>query len=169
MVRAGKYIYLVLIAIGTVYFALTRSQLPPRVAVHFGAGGAPNGWSTVSGYFTILGFVGFLLPLSIVLLVTYLSARAPENLNLPHGLARLEPEYAAGAAGQIQAYIWWLPVLMEGLVLVMHAQLLAANHRTPPHLDTSTFLLSLACFLVGLVIWIAGWWQVLRPENCRDP
>lgn len=162
MIYAGRYVYLALLLVGGTYVGMAHAALPAAVAVHFDAQGHPNGWVNPTSYLVILTVVGVVIPLGVVALVSFLGYQSPGLLNLPHRGERLAPVNRAEAARRIQAYIWWLPVLMLALALALDVQIVTANRKSPPRLATLSFLILLGAFLGGLGFWIVGWFKVLR-------
>lgn len=156
--------------LGVVLVGGTFHRLPPRMATHFGAAGAPNGWSSPAGYVILLVIIGLLLPLGIVGLVGWLGRARPAWLNIPARHYWLEPAHRTEAVRLVREHVWWLACLMSGMALVMHVLLLAAHRSAPPRLPGSLFVAVLAAFLGGMAAWIAGFYRVLRPpERPRRP
>lgn len=162
MAYAGRRVYLVALIVGLVYVVATSMSLPPAVPIHFDASGRANGWATPIGHLGILAFVGIVVPLAVVALVSTLSRRAPTFLNLPRRSEWLAPEHRAEADRRIRAYVWWVPVLMLGLALGVHAMILDAQSHTPSHLSVAGFTTVIAAFIGGMLLWVVGWFRVLR-------
>jgi uncharacterized membrane protein len=140
------------------------------MATHFGAAGAPNGWSSPAGYVILLVIIGLLLPLGIVGVVTWLGKTRPDSLNIAARHSWLEPAHRTEAVRLVRGHMWWLACLMSGMALMMHALLLTAHRSVPPRLPGNLFAAVLAAFLGGMVAWIAGFYRVLRPpERPRRP
>lgn len=168
MLRLGRGLFL-LLAGGLVALVLaTLGRLPPLVASHFDGAGAPNGWSTRTGYVTLLLIVGAMIPLGVVFLVTRLTRAGPQLLNIPAREYWRRPEHAAEAVRRVRAYIWWLGCVITGSALAIHRLVLQANALRPPHLDTPAVLTVLAGVLAAIGLWIAGWYRVLRPPVGRS-
>ncbi len=142
---------------------LTYDRLPPVVASHFDGAGAPNGWSSRAGYAALLVVIGAGLPAGIVALVTLLTRRGPERLNIPARQYWVHPERGAEAVRRVRAYMWWLGCIMTGASLVIHLLVVEANASDPPRLGTRGILLTLVATLGGIGLWIAGWYRLLRP------
>jgi uncharacterized membrane protein len=141
----------------------TVGMLPQVVASHFGASGAPNGWSSRPAYAALLVAVGAVLPLAVVGLVSTLSQRGPQRLNIPARQYWSRPENGAEAVRRVRAYMWWLGCIMTGFALVLHLLVVDANARVPPHLSTRGIVGLLSGFLLAIGLWIVGWYRLLRP------
>lgn len=85
--------------LGTVLVGATFHRLPPRMATHFGAAGASNGWSSPAGYVFHLVMIGLLLPLGMVGTVTWLGQARPDSLNIPTRHYGSSPPTGPGPSG----------------------------------------------------------------------
>ena len=82
--RLASWLVVALALIGAAVVASTSGALPPRVASHFGAGGAANGWMTRENYTWFMMLLTALLPLALLLALAWLPARFERWVNLPH-------------------------------------------------------------------------------------
>jgi predicted Ser/Thr protein kinase len=134
----------------------TATLLPERVASHFGAGGAANGWMTRSGY---LAFVAA-MPLAIGLLFAGLSGlvrKMPARyVNLPRKDYWLAPERRARTSVLLRGYMLALACLMTLFFGGLHVLTLDANRLQPPRLSMDGMLLVTTAFLIGLMLWIVA-------------
>jgi uncharacterized membrane protein len=153
-----------LLAGGFVLFVLgTLGRLPPVVASHFDGSGSPNGWSSRAGYAGLLLLIGAALPLGIVALVSVLTRQGPDRLNIPARSYWTRPEHAAEAVARVRAYLWWLGCIMTAIAAAIHWSILAAHAHHPPHLSSRGIILVIGAAMLGLGVWIAGWYRLLRP------
>jgi hypothetical protein len=83
MLPLGRGLFWILGLCFILLLLATLGRLPPVVASHFDAAGAPNGWSSRGSYAILLAAIGVLLPLGIIGLVTALTQRGPQLLNIP--------------------------------------------------------------------------------------
>jgi hypothetical protein len=165
MLQRGRSLFLVL-AIGLIGVLLvTVRRLPPVVASHFDGAGVPNGWSSRQGYAIVLIGTGVLLPLAITGLVISLTRKGPARLNIPARDYWSRPEHSHEAVLRVRAYMWWLGCLMAGLTLSIHWLVMAAHAHEPPRLRTSAVLTVLGAVFLGIVVWAAGWYRLLRPPR----
>lgn len=163
MLRLGRWLFLLLAGGLAVLLVATLGNLPPVVASHFGGSGTPNGWSTRTGYATLMIIVGALLPFGVVAMVAALTSGGPELLNIPSRSYWRRPEHAAEAVRLVRAYVWWLGCIMAGTALAIHWLVLQANAFQPPRLSTPAILAVLGGVLGAVALWIGGWYRLLRP------
>lgn len=165
----GRTLFWILALGFTLATLLTMSALPPVVASHFDAAGAPNGWSSRSGYVTLLLAVGVGVPGGVIALVHGLTQRGPDLLNVPsRGYWRL-PAHRDEAVRRVRAYMWWLGCLMTATALAVHCLVLQAQAVQPPHLSTRGIVVVLSSLLAAVAGWVAGWYWVLRPPAESRP
>jgi uncharacterized membrane protein len=167
MLEHGRGVFY-LVAAGLVGVVLvTFGRLPLVVASHFDAAGVPNGWSSRSGYASLLLAIGVLIPLSTMVLIRAVTRQGPAGLNIPARDYWTRPENAPEAVRRVRAYIWWLGSIMAGTALVIHLLVLAAHQQEPPRLSTSAILLVLGAVVLGIAAWAAGWYWLLRRPSPR--
>ena len=132
MRRLSFIVFLLLLIAAAAFIATTSSQLPDRVASHFGNGGRANGWMTREFYtWFMLGF-GVLLPLVVVVAVTFLPRLAARTVDLSqHGRRELIVRRDAAIAS-IGDHAPWLGVLICGFIAGLHYAILDANATVPP-------------------------------------
>jgi uncharacterized membrane protein len=133
--------------------AATYARLPERMASHFDANGAPNGWMSRDDYVWFMVGVGTLV--SFTMLAAFGSVRyLPSALvNIPRRDYWLAPERLDETARTLVRY----GLLMAGLIslffLAIHLMIGAANESQPVRLSNDVWWL-LAAFLAttgGLV------------------
>jgi uncharacterized membrane protein len=162
LLRHGRTLFVIVVTALAVALVTTLGRLPPVVASHFDASGAPNGWSSRPVYSLVLIGIGVLLPLGMVVLVTHLARRGAGALNLPAWDYWSRPEHSVEAVARVRAYLWWLGAIMTGTALATHALVLAAHAHQPPRLSTAGILMLIATVMVAIGAWSVGWYGVLR-------
>jgi uncharacterized membrane protein len=162
MLRHGRILFFALAAALVVIVLGTLGRLPPLVASHFTARGAPDGWSTRPVYALFILATGVLVPLSIVGLVTVLTRSGVAALNIPARDYWSRPEHTSEAVRRVRGYIWWLASVLVLTALLIHWAVLVANARQPPALGSAGFIGALAGVVLVLGIWTAGWYRLLR-------
>lgn len=121
--------------------------LPARVAVHFGPGGAPDGWASSLTSTSIMLGVQSLLFLGLYLVPRWL-ARVPSRwVNLPHRDYWLAPERRAQALSRLSDHLWRYGTALFLFQLVAGLLTLQANLSDPVRLNEPLFLAALFVFL----------------------
>ena len=153
--RAAAVVYLFVYAGYLAFVFASASQLPERVATHFGAEGRANGWMSRQGY--LIFEVVFPLLIGALLVGTaFLVSRFPARfVNLPRKDFWLAPERRALTAGILRSRMIWLACLMTLFFGGLHALTLEANRVQPPQLPMGGLLLVVMAFLIAVMIWVA--------------
>ena len=140
------------------YLALlgvTASELPERVATHFGFNGQADGWMSRRAYLVFeCGFPVFIAGLFAVLsvLVRVLPAWC---VNIPRKDYWLAPERRALTGRLLRDWLGWLLGLLTLFFAGLHVLTLQANRAVPPQLPMGGLLLLVIAFFLGLLIWTA--------------
>jgi uncharacterized membrane protein len=136
------------------YFVLHSSPaLPPLVASHFDAAGAPNAFMPRQTYvhFMLAMTVGF--PAGLVGILTLAFSYAG-NLKVPNRDYWLSPERIAGTRAFLVARAAWFGVMLCLMMGVVHYLELKANAQVPPHLSGSLAVTALLGFFLATAGWI---------------
>src|SRR5215467_7307762 len=137
-------------ALQTIYY---YNKLPPRIASHFGAGGAANGWSSTSSFFVtywIVIAVVFVVSLGIPALIGKLP---PSQINLPNKDFWLSPEMYPQTLARFRAYFRWFGALLLLFLVLVFQMVFQANLSNNPALGP-WFIPVLIGFLVTVIIWV---------------
>ena len=165
MLSSGKMAFWILATGLAVVLVATFDLLPPVVASHFDAAGAPDGWSSRGVHTLVILTIGVGLPLVIVGLVRFLTRSGPQGLNIPARDYWTRPEHGPEAVRRVRAYVWWLGGVMAGTALLVHVLVLGANRSQPPRLRNELMYLMLAAVLLAIGGWAWGWYRLLRPPR----
>ena len=145
---------LTLVVVPAVVYA-TSAGLPARVATHFIAGGAANGFMPRDAYVTfILGF-STLLPAALVALLAFVPQAAVAFIKVPLRAHWLAPGRRPATMAWARAHACWFGVLLALFLLGVHLLTVQANTLTPPRLAEPTMFVLLGGFLAGLALWVA--------------
>ncbi len=146
----------VTLALAAAFVFATGSSLPPVVASHFVAGGAANGFMSRGAYlrFTITLLIG--LPLLIAFLSSITSIVPARLINLPNRDYWLAPERQANTFSYLRKHSARLGVILAIFVCFVHWLVIQANTHSPPLFPERAFIIGMAVFLVGVVIWLGG-------------
>src|SRR5512141_1551506 len=137
-----------------VFVFVKSSSLPPVVASHFVVGGAANGFMPRSGYllFTIILLAG--LPLLIVFLSSLSTFLPVRFINLPNREYWLAPERQDETLSYLREQGSHFGVMLIVFLCFVHWLVIRANSHNPPLFPESLFLIGMAVFLIGLVVWL---------------
>lgn len=151
---ASTIVFFILYAAYVAMVLTTASQLPERVATHFGFEGRADGWMSRSAY----QIFEIALPLVIGLIFTGTSALVrfvpAKYVNLPRKDYWLVPERRALTAAMIRSRMTWLACLMTLFFGGLHVLTLEANRVLPAQLPMGGLLMVVIAFLISLMIWV---------------
>ena len=153
-----------LTAIGLILHAWYWTELPDRIATHFGIDGSPNQWMSKGSGTLLLVAIQIGLPM-LFLGIARLLARLPsEVINIPHREYWLHPERRAASLSHMTSMLGWIAVLIAlELLAIVHITFLANRSGTP--LNSTLFMVILFAFLLA-VFTVAGrsMWHFRLPK-----
>jgi uncharacterized membrane protein len=137
-----------------IYLTCSTSLLPERVAIHFGAGGQPNGWMSRSTHVVFMGALGMGLPLISVIIAFVIRLVPARFINLPNRDYWLSPERQSQTCIYISRQLIWLACLEVVFFAGIQFLIVEANQMAPVQLPMEMFLPLIGGFLVAVVLWI---------------
>lgn len=159
-----RTVLMVAYAVSMAVAVVGHGMLPEQAAVHFGASGAADGWApraVHTGLFVVMNTVVFVL----FLLGPRLAFRLPDDMislpNRDYWLAEGRRDRALGIMSSLVHEFGATTLAFTVLVMVLTIQ---ANHRQPPALDDTTFLVGLGAYLL-----YAAWWCIRLVRSFRKP
>jgi uncharacterized membrane protein len=151
--RKSPWILFVGALLFAAYYVLhTTPTLPPLVASHFDAGGAPNAFMARDSYERFMLFMSVGFPLLLVAFLTLVFSYA-RSMKLPNGDYWLAPERVAQTRSFLIARSAWFGVMLCLMMCLVHRLELHANALAPPHLAGR----QATAVLLGFVLTTAGW------------
>jgi hypothetical protein len=132
----------------------TASELPERVATHFGSEGRANGWMSRRGYLIFEGVFPLAIGLFFLGLSSLIRVFPASLINIPRKDFWLVPERRSLAAGIIRNYLTGLAALMTLYFGGLHVLTLEANRVQPTQLPMGGMLLVVMAFLIALMLWV---------------
>ena len=162
MSRLAWLCFAVCAAIAAAYIAATTGQLPGRVASHFGANNAPNGWMSRDGYLLFMLAFGVGLPTLVAGSIALLPRTWPNAINIPNRQYWLEPARRQETMDALAACGAWLGCLLTLFIAGVHYVVLESNRVTPAALSAGLFFALLAAFALALAVWIGALWRRFR-------
>src|SRR2546425_908938 len=87
-----RLVYVLLAAIGLLYFSFLYPQLPDPMASHFNASGAATAWMPKSGFFMLIAVVTLAASVPVFLVPMSMAKLPNDKINLPNKEYWLAPE-----------------------------------------------------------------------------
>lgn len=142
-----------LLALGFMVFGI-ESALPERVATHFGADGAPNGWMSREGFATsMLAMV--LVPVAFLQGIGLLIGRLPTSLfNLPNRDYWLADERRATTIDHIRMAMFEFGNATFAFLLFVVWSIVDANKDAANAHLGGAFTYGLFAFLAFVAVWL---------------
>lgn len=138
-------------------------RLPERVASHFGASGAADGWQSRPAFFAFYGALLALLFLVFGLGPRLLRRLPPSLVNIPHRDYWLTPARRAEAMRRLELAMQWFAVPTIGFMVFAMQLVFAANLDQEPRLP-GTFLWALGAYFAFVASWLVWLYRGLfRP------
>ena len=125
------------------------------VPSHFDLAGYPNAFMTHSGYLRFMLLTGVVLPVALVLLLTFVYTHA-NDMKLPNRDYWLAPERIAQTRSMLVAHGVWFGSLLVAMVCFAHWLELDAQRRVPPQLSNAALEVGLLVFFLIAGGWILG-------------
>jgi hypothetical protein len=142
--------------VANLILAIVSTQvLPERVAIHFGAGGAANGWGSTNANALLMAGVNLLLFCSIYF-SPWLIERIPARwISLPNRDYWLTPKNKERAVKIMQEMMWQFGTVLFLFLFFTGLLTISANLSQPVRLNEGLFLSGLIAFLV-----YTGYWTI---------
>jgi uncharacterized membrane protein len=152
--RFPVLLYFLMLAFGLLHWAHVYPRLPERMASHFTATGAPNGWQPKQAFFllssVVVGmsaFVAFLAP-------RFITSRPAEKINLPHKEYWLAPKRRKDTLRFFRAKMAWFGCGLLFVLLYGTSQAINANLPNVGYFDAKGMWYVAAGFLFFTLVWI---------------
>lgn len=144
-------VFLPLVLVSLLQHGYYWTQLPDRVATHFGADGQPNDWMQKTSACVVLGACQIIVPL-IVLGATTLANRLPSSMvNIPHREYWLHADRRAETLAWMNRMMTWIAILSLIFMMAISRLTFVANMRQGS-LDLRWFLMLLGGYLTIIFI-----------------
>jgi uncharacterized membrane protein len=130
-------------------------NLPAKLAVHFDANSAPDGWVSREEYgiFALLFLIG--LPLILFAVMAGLPRLTGGKGLIPNNEYWFADERKQQTESFLLRHSSWLGTMTAAVLYGIHVLLMRANELDPPKLSTDRFLIMIVFYLCGL-----AWWTV---------
>lgn len=161
--RIPRTLFFAILAAGLLQLVHDFPLLPERVASHFGASGAANGWMTKSQF--LMTYAAILLPALFLefWLQRSIAATPEKKLNLPNKEYWLSPERRAGTFAYFESFFAWYGCAFLLLEVFAMGMAMRANFQSPPRMPTAPIVSAIAAFLLFTVASVAAMlWRFSR-------
>lgn len=137
------------------YVNATHSQLPNRVATHFGPSGAANGWMTRQEHITLTCMtpLGLLAVLALLLGFNMLN---PQLLNIPNRDYWMAPERRRATMFILGGQNLLLGAIITIFLGCVYWSILTVNQNIPPKLSGGTLFGPVVGFVGLMALWGVG-------------
>jgi len=150
-------LYPVVAVCAAAFIWLSGRALPERVAAHFDAAGAVNGYLPRGPYLIATIVLAVVLPLLLVTVSQVGVGRPGARINLPNRDYWLAPERRDATIQYLRNWMARFAMLLALLVCFVHWLVVRANAMpASPHLSNSAFYGALVVFGTLMVLWIRG-------------
>jgi uncharacterized membrane protein len=145
-VPRALFVVILLAAIAQAIYAFP--QMPERMASHFAASGAPNGWMTKEQFFIVYA-ITFLPALFVEFCVgRRISKTSEARINLPNKEYWLAPERRGKTFAYFETFFAWYGCALLLLLVFVFGLAMQANLSPEPRLPTAPALTAVAAFVL---------------------
>ena len=155
-------LFIALAASGAAFIIATAGDLPTHVASHFGRTDQPNAWTPRDTYVAIMVGAATLLPLFLVILITWLPRIFPGAVNLPNRDYWLAPERRERSLATLADFGWAFGCLLTLFIVGVHWVVIVANTSVPAQLPDRPFQGLIAGFVAAMCVWTVALWLRFR-------
>jgi uncharacterized membrane protein len=137
-------------------------HLPERVATHFSADGAPNGWSTPLGF--LAPVIAILVLCTALFLIAGWFDRLPDRMiNIPNKDYWLAPERRAETFAALRDWLRWFLLAPMAFLVILFTRVLDANVAEPPRLTLHVFPMLGVLFVAVALLLMWPYWRFGKP------
>ena len=148
-----SFVFSVLLVVFAVLTFNSIGDLPSKVAVHFDANSAADGWVSRKEY----GVLALLFLIGLPLMLFGVMAGLPRLTSGKGQIPNNEYWFSGPRKQQTESFLLqhssWLGTMTVAVVYGMHVLVLRANELDPPKLLTDRFLTMIFFYSCGLVWW----------------
>jgi uncharacterized membrane protein len=159
---AMRNLFIVTFLANVMLSLVSLAILPDRVAIHFGSGGAPDGWASNQTNTLLMLGVHILVFCSLYFSPKLISAVPSKWVSLPSRGFWLSPQRRHLAAEKLTVLLRQFGTAVFLFMLFAGLPTIRANRSDPVRLDESLFLPGLVIFLVYTVYWIVALVRTFR-------
>jgi uncharacterized membrane protein len=151
--RLPNSIFFFLALVGAVQAYSYASRMPAAVASHFGSSGAPNGWQSQTGFFTLEVIVVVMAAVFAFGVPRIIAAVPMSLINVPNKETWFAPERRESTLAFFRVQFAWFGCAFLAFLLCVNELVFRANLSSPGQLNSTAFTLALAAFLLFVAVW----------------
>jgi uncharacterized membrane protein len=151
-----RLLFVLALVVVPVLIYATSTDLPARVATHFGSGGRANGWMPRGGYLAFMLAMATLLPLLVAGLTGFIPRIAVSQIKIANRDHWLAPARREQTLAWLMSHACWLGIVLTLFMAGLHFMIVQANERVPARLAEPQFFVMMGVFVALLVLWIVG-------------
>jgi uncharacterized membrane protein len=155
----ASFVFSALIVVFAVLIFSSIGSLPAKVAVHFSANSAPDGWVSREEYgiFALLFVIG--LPLILFIIMAGLPRLTRGKGFIPNNEYWFADERKQQTESFLLQHSSWLGTMTAAVIYGIHVFLTRANELNPPKLSTDRLLIMIFLYLCGLAWWTTAFFR----------
>lgn len=154
---------------GAAFVAVSSRGLPYLVAAHFNAAGQVNGYMPRDFYVGLMIVLMVTVPVMVALVPMRAFNDPQARINLPHREYWLAHERRDETIAVLSRFARRFSVMLELFLCYGHWAVVQANHRSPPTLPSTPFIVVVVLFIVatmtGVIALIARFQRVPGGPN----
>lgn len=137
------------------------TQLPDRVASHFGPSGQPNSWMTKTGVTLLMVGVQLGLPWLLVGVGRLIRVLPVSIINIPNREYWFAPERREPSLAFVQHFLAVVAITASLFMMAINHLTFVANTRHEP-LNMQAFGIVVALYLIGIALLVSAMWKRFR-------
>lgn len=141
-----------LLLVAGLFIWRSTGLLPERMASHFVASGAADGFMPRGSYLATMLVAAVLLPATLGELIGAL-AHLGGGARIPNRDYWLAPERREGSLAYVQSHARWFGCLLSAFICYVHWLVIEANRAQPPMLLPHRILPAVGVFVACAVAW----------------
>jgi uncharacterized membrane protein len=155
----ASFVFSALIVVFAVLIFSSIGHLPAKVAVHFDATSAPDGWVSREEYGIFALFFVIGLPLILFAIMAGLPRLTSGKGFIPNNEYWFADERKQQTESFLLQHSSWLGTMTAAVIYGIHVLLTRANELNPPKLSTDRFLIMIFLYLCGLAWWTTAFFR----------
>lgn len=154
MANIARMLFVLVLVVAPVVVFATTAGLPPRVASHFGPGGAANGFMPRDAYLALMLALTTVLPVFVVAITGFVPSLALSRLKAGSRDYWLVPERRAETLAWLANGACWMGIALTLFLTATHLLVVRAHATQPPQMPETAFQALLGIFVALTALWV---------------